>query len=217
VKDVKAVILTRGGDVIVANSLSELEDVLAGGSDVEALILIRGEVLSVFKAVKAGAPLVEPSGEEQSRRALPDLIRRAGLEESRTLQPKRTSRAVAIVLDQMFRGFAGILERELEHDALEIHEIVGRGLPATLKISERVFQEPANDDFDVLKLVENLASRASIVVFFTGDKKLAKQASLLGLHNVVVKYMPPNEYPGKESLAKAMIETVRSALEGLGE
>ncbi len=213
-KEVKAIILTGKGDVVISGSLSELEELLDKTGDVETVILIRGEVLSVFKAVKAGERGQARIGFEQARRPLTELIRTAGLEEARAIEAGKPGGVVALVLDQMFRGFAGILERELKHDAIEIHEIVGRGLQSTLKVSDRVYQEPANDDFDVLKLVENLAGKARVVVFFTGDKKLARQASALGLDNVIAKYMPPNEYPGKESLAKAMIETVRGVLEG---
>lgn len=213
-KEVKAIILTRKGDVVIAGSLSELEELLDKTGDVETLILIRGDVLSIFKAVKAAERVQASVGFEQARRPLPELIRTAGLEKAEAVEAGRPGGVVALVLDQMFRGFAGILERELKHDVIEIHEIVGRGLQSTLKVSDKIYQEPANDDFDVLKLVENLASKARVVVFFTGDKKLARQASALGLNNVIVKYMPPNEYPGKESLAKAMIDTVREVLEG---
>ncbi|GAB6147965.1 hypothetical protein [Stetteria hydrogenophila] len=196
-KGVKAVLITRGGDVVVAESLSEAEELIER-VDVDAFILIRGEVLSVFKAVRR--PQAQPRGAGVERGAGPLAAGGEG--------------TVALVLDQMFRGFAGILERELKDGNIEIHEVVGRGLQSTLKVSDRIYQEPANDDFDVLKLVETLAGRSRLVVFFTGDKKLARQASLLGLGNVVVKYMPPNEYPGKEALTKAMIEAVREALQG---
>ena len=115
----------------------------------------------------------------------------------------------ALVFDQMFRGFADILVRELPAN-FEMHEIVGRGLEKPVRVG-RISKWPARDDYDVLKVVETLAGRYDKVVFFTGDKKLAGQASALGLPNVVVEYMPPNEYPGKESLAKAMIKAAREA------
>lgn len=201
---VKAVAVTRDGDVVVS-SIPELEKLLES-VEVEVLIIVRGEVLSVLKAVEAPRASGVVESQERAPQARPELKPAPRVEGGRA--------SVAVVLDQMFRGFSSILDRELRNLDLEIHEVVGRGLQATLKVSDRIYQEPANDDFDVLKLVENLAARARVVVFFTGDKKLARQASALGLGNVVVKYMPPNEYPGKESLAKAMIDAVSEAAEG---
>ncbi len=119
---------------------------------------------------------------------------------------------VVVVLDQMFRGyFADVIEREVP-DA-EVHEIVGRGVQGTVSVSERRFLEAASDDFDVLKVVQRMASTGRTVMFFTGDKRLASQAQVLAgsSQNVRVLYMPPNEFPGKESLARAMIDEVRRA------
>jgi len=61
---------------------------------------------------------------------------------------------------------------------IELHEVVGRGLERTVRVSERVYREPARDDYDVLSLAERLAKRMPVVLF-TGDKKLAEQASML--------------------------------------
>lgn len=119
---------------------------------------------------------------------------------------------VAAVLDQMFRGYyPDVIERE-EPD-VELHVIVGRGLQAPQQAGPRRVLEPANDDFDVLKVVERVARGARRVLFFTGDKRLAGQAEVTAsqLGNVEVHYMPPNEFPGKESLAKAMIEAIEKA------
>ncbi len=116
--------------------------------------------------------------------------------------------AIRAVFDQMFRGFADIIAREVP--GVEIHEIVGRGLDSPVKGGVST-KWPANDDYDVLKTVERLALQGGKVVFFTGDKRLARQAEALGLDNVIVKYMPPNEYTGKESLARAMIRAIVEA------
>lgn len=210
--EVKAIVLKGAGEVVVAGSLAELESFLdeSGESEV-TIILIRGEVLTVLKPVKASERLQIRSSVEQAMAAQPAQRPPA---QPQQVEPAQQEGVVALVLDQMFRGFAGILERELKQAPVEIHEVVGRGLQSTIKVSERVYQEPANDDFDVLKLVEALASRARTVVFYTGDKKLARQASALGLANVAVKYMPPNEYPGKETLVKAMVDAAREILAG---
>lgn len=120
---------------------------------------------------------------------------------------------VSVVLDQMFRGYyPDVIERE--EPSVELHVIVGRGVQGTQQASPRRYLEEANDDFDVLKVVEREASRSSKVIFFTGDKRLASQASAATsqLGNVEVHYMPPNEFPGKESLAKAMLDVIRRAL-----
>ncbi len=112
---------------------------------------------------------------------------------------------VAVVLDQMYRGFfSSIVARELP--GVEVHEIVGRGLEKPIRAGN-IVKQPARDDYDVITLLENLRGRGYRVVFFTGDKKLAAQAETIP--GVVVKYAPPSEYPGKEQLAKYMVETVR--------
>lgn len=125
--------------------------------------------------------------------------------------PIEVREGVNVVFDQMFRGFAEIIGREIP--GVGLHEILGRGLDAPITAG-RITRWPANDDYDVLKTVEMLAGSSDLVVFFTGDKKLARQAEALGLGNLVVSYMPPNEYPGKESLARAMIRLVREHLGG---
>ncbi len=114
--------------------------------------------------------------------------------------------SVALVFDQMFRGFAEVVGREVE--GVELHEIVGRGLESPVRVG-KVTKWPARDDYDVLKTVERLLDEGKRVVFYTGDKKLARQAMALGRRGLRVEYMPPNEYPGKESLARAMIRVAR--------
>ena len=120
------------------------------------------------------------------------------------------ARKVVAVLDQMFRGYyADVVEREAPY--AEVHEVVGRGVQETLRASEKRYLEPASDDFDVLRLVSRLSSSGVPVLFFTGDKRLASQAQALGLPNLRVLYMPPSEFPGKESVAEAMINEIKKA------
>jgi len=115
---------------------------------------------------------------------------------------------IAIVLDQMYKGFfTSILAREFPNT--EIHEIVGRGLSKPLKV-ENIIKQPAQDDFDVLNIIEKLSKEGYYVIFFTGDKRLAAQASLL--EDIDVIYAPPSEFTGKEALAKYMIEEVRKRI-----
>jgi len=188
--EIKVLVLTGKGEVIEVRTLEDLVKVLQNLSEARVLI-IRGELLGTLSYLRAGGMLrasetkgveVEDAGEER----------------------------VAAVLDQMFRGFADILLREVAE--VEIHEVIGRGLEAPVKVGERLYRHPAKDDFDVLKIVENLAKNKKVVAFFTGDKKLAGQAAALGYSNVRVFYMPPNEYPGKESLAKAMISELTNLI-----
>ena len=124
---------------------------------------------------------------------------------------RRGARCVAAIFDQMFRGFAEVVDRELRDLCLELHEVIGRGLEKTVRVGERIFREPARDDYDVLSLAERLAKRLPVVLF-TGDRKLAEQASMI--KNVYVEYMPPNEYAGKEMAVKHMIAVLRRLAEG---
>ncbi|NOZ89640.1 MAG: hypothetical protein GXO15_06940 [Crenarchaeota archaeon] len=118
--------------------------------------------------------------------------------------------AAAVVLDQMFKTFAEILDRELRGEPLVFHEVLGRGIDRPVKVSERVYQQPARDDYDVLKLLEELSSKHSLVIFFTGDKRLASQAR--SIPGVRVVYLPPGEAPGKEQAIKLMVKAIREAL-----
>ncbi len=116
----------------------------------------------------------------------------------------------AIVLDQMYKGFfTNVLAREFR-DA-EIHEVVGRGLDKPVRV-ENIVKQPAHDDLDVLNIIEELSRKGYKVVFFTGDKRLAAQASLVS--GVDVIYAPPSEFTGKEALAKYMVEEVRKRFRG---
>ena len=120
---------------------------------------------------------------------------------------------IAIVFDQMFKGFAEILEREIREPFIEFHEILGRGIDRTVKISTRLYQQPARDDYDVMKLLEHLAKKNMYVIFFTGDKRLAAQARLI--ENVHVEYLPPSEVAGKEAAIKLMLRKISSAVKEL--
>ena len=114
--------------------------------------------------------------------------------------------ATAIVFDQMFRGFADVIARELP-EGVEIHEILGKGLESPVKIG-RITRWPAHDDYDVMKTVEKLAGTGRRVILVTGDKRLARQVASLGNPLIRVEYMPPNEFPGKESIIRKIIELV---------
>ena len=119
---------------------------------------------------------------------------------------------ISIVLDQMYKGFfTNVLAREFP--SAEIHEIVGRGLPKPVKV-ENIVKQPAQDDFDVLNIIEKLSKEGHRVIFFTGDKRLATQVSLL--EDVDVVYAPPSEFTGKEALAKYMIEEVKKRIVSRG-
>ena len=126
----------------------------------------------------------------------------------------RPREPVAAVFDQMFRGFAEIVAREAP--GAELHEIVGRGLKQPVRAGP-VTKWPAHDDYDVLKVVRRLAEEGRRVLFFTGDKRLARQAEALGDERIQVYYMPPSEYAGKEDLAQAMVDTVRKTLGKAGD
>ncbi len=125
-----------------------------------------------------------------------------------TLDKRAASTIAIIVFDQMFRGFGEVVARELG-DVIEVHEVAGRGVERPVRIG-RVILEPARDDYDILKLLESLAGRGVPIIFFTGDKKLATQASTI--RGVVVEYLPPNEIPGKEIAIKTMLERIRDVV-----
>jgi len=127
-------------------------------------------------------------------------------------EEKRVSR-IAVVFDQMFKGFAEILEREVREPFIEFHEILGRGIDRTVRISARLYQQPARDDYDVMKLLEHLAKKNMHVIFFTGDKHLATQARLLD--NIHVEYLPPSEVAGKETAIKLMLRKISNAVKEL--
>ncbi|MEB3807029.1 MAG: hypothetical protein GSR73_05900 [Desulfurococcales archaeon] len=114
---------------------------------------------------------------------------------------------VAIVLDQMFRGLAEVVARELS-GPVEVHEVLGKGLESPVKAG-RVTRWPAHDDYDVLKIVERLAGSGRRVILVTGDKRLARQVESLGDERIRVEYMPPNEFPGKESIIRRIVSLAR--------
>ncbi len=117
----------------------------------------------------------------------------------------------AVVFDQMFKRFAEVLDRELKDYPLVFHEIIGRGLEKPLRVADRIYQQPARDDYDVLNLLEKLSKEHSLVIFFTGDRKLAAQAR--ALPNVRVEFLPPGEVSGKEMAIKLMKRRIIEALE----
>ncbi len=202
---VRAVLLTREGPVVV-ESLEELALALAKSGGHAYIVLVEGRVIGAVEARLAAPGLEASRGASWESQ---EADRRPG-----TPQPVSTAHSVAAVFDQMFRGFAEIVAREVP--GVELHEVVGRGLEKPVRVG-RIFKEPARDDYDVLSLVERLASQGKKVVFFTGDKRLANQAAALGDERIIVEYMPPNEYPGKESIAKAMIEAVKRAIAASGD
>ncbi len=118
--------------------------------------------------------------------------------------------AAAVVFDQMFKRFAEILDRELRDYPLVFHEIIGRGLEKPIRVADRIYQQPARDDYDVLNLLERLSKEHSLVIFFTGDRKLAAQAR--ALPNVHVEFLPPGEVSGKEMAIKLMKRRIIEAL-----
>ena len=126
-------------------------------------------------------------------------------------QQTKTAKCIAVVFDQMYKGFAELVAREIGEVSdivIEYHEIVGRGLEKPVKIGN-VYKQPARDDYDVFKLLKSLSEQCN-VVFFTGDKKLANQCMMIkGVH---VHYMPPGEYGGKEFVVERMVEILRQAL-----
>ena len=119
-------------------------------------------------------------------------------------------RGVAVVFDQMFKGFAEILEREIPDKDIVFHEVLGRGIRQPLRVTPRFYRQPARDDYDVLKLVEDLASKNRLVIFFTGDKKLANQARLV--RGVEVVFLPPGEIAGKEMALNYMKDAIKEIL-----
>ncbi|ABN70548.1 hypothetical protein Smar_1458 [Staphylothermus marinus F1] len=119
--------------------------------------------------------------------------------------PVASKRKVAIVLDQMFKGFyTEVLAREFKD--YEIHEIVGKGVDKPIR-SGNIVREPAENDLDIVKLIQSLIDKSYKVYFFTGDKKLYMHTSTIP--GVKSYYMPPSEYPSKEKLVLEMIKYVR--------
>jgi len=123
--------------------------------------------------------------------------------------PLRVLGRVAVVFDQMFKGMGDIVARELS--SVDPYEVLGRGISGPAQRG-RVTLLPAEDDYDVMKWVLDLSENYDLVVFYTGDKRLARQVEAAGRPNVEIMYTPPGEYPGKEALARAVIEYLRARL-----
>ncbi len=138
------------------------------------------------------------------------LIGRAAMTKGAEAGTIKDEGKIAVIFDQMFRTFAEVLYREVDNENIEFHEILGRVIDEPVKISERLYQQPARDDYDILKLVEKLSSKYKTVIFFTGDKRLASQARTIS--NVFVEYLPPSEIAGKEIAVKYMKRRIREVL-----
>ena len=132
------------------------------------------------------------------RAAVKEPLRPTGLE-----KPS----AIRVLLDQTYPGLAerlAVLKPEVEW-----HEVVGLGVEQDVKI-KNVWKHRAEDDYDVMRLVEKL-SKDGKLVFISGDKKLTESiAYMVGAKelNVTVKYMPPTQYPGRENLIQAIMAEV---------
>lgn len=130
---------------------------------------------------------------------------------SEQVQKTKGVKCIAVVFDQMYKGFAELVAREIgkiDNVILEYYEIVGRGLEKPIKVGN-VYKQPARDDYDIFKLLKSLSEQCN-VVFFTGDKKLANQCMLI--KRVYVYYMPPGEYGGKELVVEHMVEVLRQIM-----
>lgn len=119
--------------------------------------------------------------------------------------PVVSKKKVAVVLDQMFKGFyTEVLAREFKD--YEIHEMVGKEIDKPVRINN-IIKEPAENDLDVIRLIHSLKDKGYKIFFFTGDKKLYLHvATIPGVKSF---YMPPSEYPSKEKLVLDMIKYVR--------
>ncbi len=119
-------------------------------------------------------------------------------------------RRAAVILDQMFR-IGSVLE-PLVPEGVVLYEVVGLGLEEEVRVSDKLVQAPARDDFDIYRLVERLSGQFGRVLLITGDKKLANavrvQAARKGLANVEVHYMPPSEFPGRTQMIEAILRRI---------
>ena len=90
----------------------------------------------------------------------------------------------------------------------------GLGVEQDVKV-KNVWKHRAEDDYDVMRLVEKL-SKDGKLLFISGDKKLTESiAYMVGAKelNVTVKYMPPTQYPGRENLIQAIMAEVTNVSE----
>ena len=178
------------GPVKIYTNQEEAEKELKGKDGV--IITIEGDLQAI--TIKPSSTKHEVDCDTYSMEGLSDEI----------LGPD-TDYPISIVLDQMFRGFSDTLDRELPRN-VSINEILGKGLERPVRVG-RIIKWPAHDDYDVFKIVEKLAVEGRKVIFFTGDKRLARQTAALGKDNIVVEYLPPNEFPGKEALIRKIISS----------
>ncbi|WP_338249089.1 hypothetical protein [Pyrodictium abyssi] len=198
----RAYIVSCGGSLYEAPSFGEALLIVASKCRSEATIYratrvlyLTGEEVNDLQRILSGSQAGIAAGNQQQAGA-----------GARSREAK-TKPEYAVVFDQMYKGFADILAREITSPSLEFHEILGRGISEPLKAGERIYRQPARDDYDILKLLETLANQyRGGVLFFTGDKKLANQARLVpGVH---VEYMPPGEVAGKEMALKLMAQRI---------
>ena len=190
------------------------------------VLLVRGGTVELFSSVDEaisairpgeGAVIVVVAGERLRATVMRVEVSQAAPGGGRDVEPGRKhseEERVEVVLDQMFRGLGETVARELAGRA-RIHVVLGRGLERPVERGGVVLW-PARDDYDVMKIVEELAGKGRVVLFATGDKRLARQVESLGLPGVVVEYMPPNEYPGKEALIRAVVRRARALLDQVG-
>jgi hypothetical protein len=163
---------------------------------------------TIIDAIREAARKCKGKTVEIYRAHIVARLEPADLEEIPEVEHGRAK--AAIVFDQMFKGFAEIVDRELRDYEVEFHEIFGSSIEKPIQIAERIFRQPARDDYDILSLLEKLTNSYKLVIFFTGDKKLASQARLIpGVH---VEYLPPGEVMGKEHAAKIMVKRVKEIM-----
>ena len=143
----------------------------------------------------------------------PKRAMREGAPRAEEKEPAKPTGRVAVVLDQMFR-IGSVLE-PLVPEGVVLYEVVGLGLEEEARLSDKLVQAPARDDFDIYKLVERLAGQFERVLLITGDKKLANavrvQAGRKRLTGVEVHYMPPSEFPGRTQMIEAILERIEGA------
>ena len=192
-------------ETIIASSPNPVEALRAASSCRGTIRLYRAELVAeidasllpaLLKGLQAEMGKTRPTGSE-------------------TAPAISLGKPAAVVFDQMYKTFAQILDRELKDMPLVFHEVLGRGIDKPVRVNQRVYQQPAHDDYDVLRLVERLAKQHGTVIFFTGDKRLANQARLLPGVNVV--YLPPGEVAGKEMALRVMKQRILEILQREGD
>lgn len=191
------------GPIAIYSSMKDIEETIGG--DDGYIIIIEGESLKITITPPG------PRSRESTREIISTKHPRMDEEDESWRIAEKNVGTINIVLDQMFKGFSEILSRELPNN-VHIHEVLGKGIDEPIRAG-RVTKWPAHDDYDVFKIVEELSEESGKVIFFTGDKRLARQTASTGKRNLIVEYLPPNEFPGKESLVKKIISSTLKVLE----